>query len=185
MKQIDDSIWEIKELLSSSECLSIITEAKSNGFSIAKMQHLGRNNRETLLKSSTIIQKLCVRLADEIYKEESIAFQILCLNRILEIYQYQPGDFIVPHCDGPQEIEPSVLSSYTLVIYLNDSILGGDTVFPKRGIKISPQQGKAVLFKHSILHESIKVLEGTKYIARTDVAISNFNQTSKQQNPID
>ncbi len=169
MQQLDDGIWQIEELLSPSECVPLIAKAESMGFSIARMQNKGRNNRETFLNCSETIQMLCYRLAAEVSQEKSADFQIVRLGEILEIYRYQQGEFLTPHCDAPKEIEPCVWSSHTLVIYLSDKIQGGDTVFPKRGIRVSPQCGKTVLFKHSILHEVAEVFNGTKYISRTDV----------------
>ncbi|MBW4673643.1 MAG: 2OG-Fe(II) oxygenase [Desmonostoc geniculatum HA4340-LM1] len=79
--------------------------------------------------------------------------------------------FVAPHCDAPREISSNVWSNLALVVYLNDEFQGGETVFPQRGIKISPQLGKAVLFNHSILHEGAKVFKGLKYIIRTDIAL--------------
>jgi len=60
-----------------------------------------------------------------------------------------------------------------LIVYLNNDFQGGETVFSQLGIKITPQMGTAIMFNHSILHEGAKVLQGIKYIVRTDVSLKD------------
>ncbi len=57
------------------------------------------------------------------------------------------------------------------MIYLNEDFMGGAIRFLKQGIGIRPRAGEGILFKHSLLHEGEMVTEGTKYIARVEVAV--------------
>jgi prolyl 4-hydroxylase len=65
----------------------------------------------------------------------------------------------------------------TLLVYLNEPLAGGDTVFPNMGITITPKKGAASFFfnvdsrdsafpeLNASLHAGMPVLEGEKYIA--------------------
>ena len=61
----------------------------------------------------------------------------------------------------------------TLVFYLNDVIQGGETVFPRLGVKVHPRQGSMAFFRSidageiipDSLHAGAPVLAGEKWIA--------------------
>ena len=53
------------------------------------------------------------------------------------------------------------------MIYLNEDMIGGETKFNHHSIK--PATGKALIFKHELVHEGSKVIKGIKYVLRTDV----------------
>ena len=91
---------------------------------------------------------------------------------------YRPGQYFKPHPDyfEGESYNNHCLASgnrtYTLMIYLNDNIVGGETNFPKLNKSIKPEQGKAVIWENTIngvvqpdtLHEGSEVKEGSKYI---------------------
>ena len=61
---------------------------------------------------------------------------------------------------------------YTVIIYLNDDYIGGETVFPNLNKHIKPEKGKAILFKNidsngNIIKKSLhrgNPVTGVKYI---------------------
>jgi len=53
------------------------------------------------------------------------------------------------------------------MVYLNGGARGGETRF--ENVSITPEPGLALLFDHYLLHEGAEVIEGTKYVLRTDV----------------
>jgi prolyl 4-hydroxylase len=53
------------------------------------------------------------------------------------------------------------------MIYLNDAFEGGETKFNK--CSIEPATGKALIFRHELLHEGCPVITGIKYVLRTDI----------------
>ncbi len=63
------------------------------------------------------------------------------------------------------------------MVYLNDDFTGGETLFSK-GIRIAPQQGMALLFYHWQKHMGDEVLDGRKYVLRSDVMYSRPLPTS-------
>lgn len=78
--------------------------------------------------------------------------------------------------------DPTTYSRLTLLIYLNDSFTGGNTTFflpsSSPGIlearPVRPRTGTVCVFPHgaakgSLLHEGSGVLEGAKYVIRTEI----------------
>ncbi|MCA9067586.1 MAG: hypothetical protein KDA84_01600, partial [Planctomycetaceae bacterium] len=63
-----------------------------------------------------------------------------------------------------------------LMIYLNEDFTGGETSFddsysnePFDAFEVTPQTGMALCFAHHVHHKGEPVLEGRKYVLRTDV----------------
>ncbi len=53
------------------------------------------------------------------------------------------------------------------MIYLNGGARGGETRF--ENASVTPEAGLALIFDHYLLHEGAPVLEGQKYVLRSDV----------------
>ncbi len=51
---------------------------------------------------------------------------------------------------------------------LNEEFTGGSTDFDLVG-SVVPETGMALLFEHRVLHQGAPLLEGVKYVMRTDV----------------
>lgn len=102
----------------------------------------------------------------------------------LQVLHYQPGQHYVPHWDYfPPESASSadIIRSEkggqriaTFMIYLNTVPMGGETEFPRAGIKVAAVQGNACFFSYSnaegildplTLHSGNAVIEGEKWIA--------------------
>ena len=115
------------------------------------------------------------------------------LNRRWRLYKYGPGDTFKFHTDGAWPgsgldsdgnlvhdlHEGKRYSWLTFLIYLTDDFQGGETTFvPENGnqaeFKVKPKKGAVCCFLHgyhplSPLHQGELVMEGVKYVARTDV----------------
>ena len=96
----------------------------------------------------------------------------------LQVLHYKVGEEYKPHFDyfpaskinqntGGQRIA-------TVLIYLNDVPQGGETIFPKAGVSITPKKGAAAFFHYGnskgqvdrmSVHSSIPVLKGEKWVA--------------------
>lgn len=98
----------------------------------------------------------------------------------LQVLRYGPGAKNTPHFDflvpsNPANRESLARSGQrisTLVIYLNDVISGGETVFPEIGLSVSPKKGNAVYFEYTncqrqvdlkSVHAGAPVHEGEKW----------------------
>lgn len=96
----------------------------------------------------------------------------------LQILHYNQGEEYKAHYDffPDSKIDPAKGGQRvcTLLIYLNDVDDGGETIFPKLDLKISPKKGAALYFHYSnqkrqsdrlSLHSSVPVLKGEKWVA--------------------
>lgn len=96
----------------------------------------------------------------------------------LQVLNYGIGEEYKSHFDyfPPSKVDPEKGGQRvgTFLIYLNDVLAGGETVFPKAGVSIVPKKGSAVYFEYGnskgevdrmSLHSSIPVSEGEKWVA--------------------
>jgi prolyl 4-hydroxylase len=90
----------------------------------------------------------------------------------LQVLCYGPGQEYRPHFDALPNVSNQRIM--TLLVFLNDAYQGGETCFPKRGIRFRGKVGDALLFRNALpdgrpdpasLHAGAPVTSGTKYIA--------------------
>jgi prolyl 4-hydroxylase len=98
----------------------------------------------------------------------------------LQVLRYGPGARTTPHFDFLVPSNPANKASLarsgqrisTLIVYLNDVISGGETVFPELGLSVSAKKGNAVYFEYAntrnqvdyrSLHAGAPVAEGEKW----------------------
>jgi prolyl 4-hydroxylase len=119
----------------------------------------------------------------------------------LQVLRYGPGDSFAPHFDfllpsnahNSASIARSGQRISTLIVYLNDVPEGGETVFPKLGLSITPRRGNALYFEYTnshmqvdqlSLHAGAPVTRGEKWVvnkwmrARRFVSAAESERTS-------
>lgn len=176
IRKVKDGIWIVPNLLTSTECDFLLLKARENTFSKANnSEKYGRYNQETYLKNQGLLTLIRSRINNEILKSQEISFNFTETTEILEFYFYREGDFIKTHSDAPSKISDTLLTSHTLVIYLNDGFEGGETYFPDGELKLKAPKGGAVLFNQSLNHGGSIVSKGEKYILRLETFITKLN----------
>jgi hypothetical protein len=98
----------------------------------------------------------------------------------LVVLRYRPGEEYRPHRD---DLPPSALQAHrpdagqrcrTVCAYLAEVPAGGETDFPRRGVRVAPRAGRCVVFDHldaedwplaDSLHAGLPVREGEKWLA--------------------
>lgn len=116
---------------------------------------------------------------DTLHSPES-GWTAVGLNERLRILRYGPGTYFKPHYDGSyvrgREVGMDRMNETSFVtcqLYLNEGCKGGETRFlsPNEDMetKVTPKTGSILLFQHRLLHEGSPVIEGQKYVIRTDV----------------
>lgn len=98
----------------------------------------------------------------------------------LQVLHYRHGAEYKPHYDyfdPDQPGTPSILQRggqrlATVVMYLNQPVRGGGTVFPDLQLEVAPQKGHAVFFSYPAAHPSSQslhggapLIEGEKWVA--------------------
>jgi len=106
------------------------------------------------------------------------------LNPCFRVVRYSPGGFFFPHFDGGFQTSPTKTSLKTFMLYLNDSdeFKGGPTNFynsqqqhyekPRDENVIHryyPKTGSCLVFNHCLTHDGGILLEGEKWLLRTEV----------------
>ena len=99
----------------------------------------------------------------------------------LQVLRYVPGgqypphfDFLVPsNAASAQSIARSGQRISTLIVYLNDVLEGGETVFPEVGLSVVPRRGNGLYFEYTnsgsqvdprSAHGGARVTRGEKWI---------------------
>lgn len=104
--------------------------------------------------------------------------ELVCLNTHFRYSKYEHGMEFGKHRDGTNQDKNGYRSIITFNIFLNDEFEGGETdFFDDSGnliLSAKPKSGRAALFDGSILHCGNKVLNGCKYLLRTDVMLKTI-----------
>lgn len=143
-----------------------------------EIDHPARTSQGMFLsfhQNDPVVQAVEQRIADltQFPKENGEAIQIL---------RYAIGEEYKPHYDffdnvsvgGQTQLGRGGQRVASLLVYLKSPEQGGETTFPKKGIAISPEKGKALLFfsvnpngnvDYDTLHASVPVITGEKWVA--------------------
>jgi prolyl 4-hydroxylase len=90
----------------------------------------------------------------------------------LQILRYSPGQQYRNHFDYLPGVENQRVK--TALIYLNADFEGGETAFPRAGLRVKARKGNAILFRNTLPdgradpmseHAGLPVARGTKYVA--------------------
>lgn len=178
--QHSPSIWELQNFLSPRKCQDLIYFSELRGFEEAKVSFRSgaafakgiRNNYRLFYEDNTLAKELwnllhpyCPSMAD--------GATPMGLNERFRFYRYDKKQRFKRHIDGRVAYSDTLESRVTFMVYLNDNFEGGATVFDQH--HILPLTGKALCFIHEQKHESIPILDGTKYVLRSDVLYTKPN----------
>jgi hypothetical protein len=170
---LSDDIFLIDNFLSPTEAQLWIDATEAMGYTAAPvttargpvMRPDIRNNRRIMLDTPDRAEALWHRAAP--LMPDRTSWRPSGLNERLRFYRYDPGQRFAPHFDGYFARSSDERSFLTFIVYLNDGFEGGQTRF--EGVTVKPRIGTALCFRHHLLHEGAPVLEGRKYVLRSDV----------------
>jgi len=168
-------VFLIENFLSAQECDGYVDKYKNEPFEEAKVSVHGqqvmnkgvRNNDRLLLFDHDLADHLWHKIK-EFVPYDLGAYEALGLNEMFRVYKYSPGQRFRMHRDGTYHRNENECSFYSFLIYLNDDFKGGETAFRKLQT-ILPKKGMALVFRHPHRHEGKELLEGVKYVLRTDI----------------
>lgn len=177
----------LRNFLNNKECAHLISQATP------KLERSETINEETGGEGQIIDERTSqgmffdTRGSDSIIKriEERISHLTMMpvkYGEIIQVLRYEPGQEFKPHHDyfdsesigGKEALENGGQRMATLIMYLNSVEEGGETIFPKIDLKITPKKGNAVLFYNChpngkedplTLHGGAPVVKGNKWIA--------------------
>jgi len=173
IESLSEYAFYIDNFLSTEECDEYIRLSESLGYGIAAINNAGiqqvvteiRNNDRVIYDSYELAEIIWRKIKDYL-PDNFDGFSIKGLNERFRFYRYDTKQVFRWHRDGSyrRNNEESKLS---LIIYLNEDFVGGETGF--RQFKITPKTGRVTVFKHELLHEGSLLKSGRKYVMRTDV----------------
>jgi predicted 2-oxoglutarate/Fe(II)-dependent dioxygenase YbiX len=178
-------LWTVSDLFSPEECATILNSASTHEWFPATVNRAEGRAVDAKLRDSTTAVLRDSALADDLYQRVKphvparmtaelgnrgrVAMDVAGVHVPVRIYRYERGQQFGPHQDqcylGPNDTR----SLLTLMVYLNDDFRGGETDFPEQSRTIVPKTGMALLFQHMLLHAGKPVIEGSKYVLRSDV----------------
>lgn len=181
-----NDIFVIHDFLTPAECQYYITGSEATGYGDAPvttprgfvMRKDIRNNDRVMIDDPALAAGLFERLLPFLppnFRE----WLPVGINERFRYYRYTAGQKFEWHFDGAYARDNGEMSKYTFMIYLNEECTGGETLFnlnkyggvrdEDASLRIVPATGKALLFRHDVLHTGAVVLSGMKYVLRTDV----------------
>jgi prolyl 4-hydroxylase len=164
----------IEDFWSTEKCDEYILKSEDKGYEVASVQtdngprvvdHI-RNNNRVLHKDFGLAEEIWRTLQSHVPNTIGDS-EAIGLNELFRFYRYQPGQQFRKHRDQSYIRNSQEASYYTLMIYLNDDFKGGETTF--NDLIVSPKKGTALIFYHYLEHAGTEVIEGTKYVLRTDI----------------
>ena len=164
VEQSDYNIEEIDNFLTDEECEKIIEMTKgkltpSHVYTDVKDLNITENRKSEqcwfddnipFIKRISDKIKEYTKMSDNYYEQ-------------LQVVNYGPGGFFVPHydaCDGDEKYCKRMNKDkgpryITFLVYLNDNFEGGETIFPVINKLVKPKKGKAVIFKNVDINGNI------------------------------
>lgn len=174
MITLSKDIFLIENFWSGTLCDEFIRKSEAKGYDVATVEtergpryvdHV-RNNNRVLHKDYDLANHLWNQVQP--YAPKSVgASHAIGLNELFRFYKYSPGQQFKTHRDQSYIRNSEEASYYTFMIYLNDGFKGGETKFDN--VVVAPSKGAALIFYHYLEHEGREVIEGTKYVLRTDI----------------
>lgn len=176
----------LRNFLNQKECDHLIAEAESR---LERSDVIDEESGGGIIDDARTSQGMFFenRGSDPVIRriEEKISHLTLMpvnYGETIQVLRYSPGQEFKPHHDyfdhesvgGKEALENGGQRMATLIMYLNSTEDGGETVFPEVGLKIIPKKGNAILFYNCqpdgkedplTLHGGAPVKQGTKWIA--------------------
>ena len=175
-----DLIFVLRTFFSPEECAAWIAQSEQAGYEEATITTAAgfvmdkdvRDNARLIVDDVDLAGRLWQR-AEPFLPRRIRSWQACGFNERFRFYRYDPGQKFAPHWDGSFYRDNGEESRLTFMVYLNDDFTGGETRFyldngmPR--LEVKPERGMALVFVHRQLHEGAPVVEGRKYVLRTDV----------------
>ncbi len=176
--------WTVPGVLSPAECDAYVERYEAGEPAVAPIilrSGVGvdpevRNNTRVMWDDAAEADGLLARVqarmqaAGERFPARYKGGALTGANPRLRVYRYGPAERHGSHWDTEVELPGGRVTRITLVVYLNEDFVGGETEFPELDARVRPQRGMALVFQHRVLHRACEVERGAKYVLRTDVA---------------
>ena len=169
--------WTVDDALPADECAAYIHKFERGAAEVAPIvgadgrsvvELATRNNTRVMWDDPAEADALLARVRARV-PERLSGLVLAGANPRLRVYRYAEGQRHGAHWDTVVELGEGRRSMLTLVFYLNEGFVGGETDFVELGARVAPRTGRALLFQHRVMHRASEVQAGEKFVLRTDV----------------
>ena len=183
-----EQIFTIPGAFTEEEAASLVSRAESQGFELQTSRgpaygEAERHHYRLSFDDATYAAGLWNTLRRSLESLRVKGRGPVGLNENIRIYKYLGGDVFGKHIDGSNATALG-RTEYTLLVYLTgreEGLEGGETVFYSLSevevLRVTPQAGMALVHRHGhgrcLLHESLPVRKGVKYVLRSDVVFEH------------
>ncbi|KAG2387655.1 hypothetical protein C9374_001249 [Naegleria lovaniensis] len=205
LKEVEnyDRCFCIDAILSTDECEQLIQATEQLGYQDIDQEYLKeyRNSQRVLVISKKLANLLWARIVPfmQLSDYEGVKpygfdnkgkWKPIGINECLRFNKYSEGTFFKPHMDAQFIRNDNEKSIFTVLIYLDDtkygtnllkkvSMNGSNNVMSFRTLGcIAPKRGTAAIFNHDLYHEGNTVLNGSKYVLRTELIFRRVDSTN-------
>lgn len=175
LNAISENVLTIDSFLTEEECQNFILQAEKIGFTFADVNTGSRRELLTNIRNNERVDYTSPELAEQWWQKLSSdklpaieGMKAVGVSPYFRFYKYSPDQKFNMHKDGRQNIDGNT-TMFTLLVYLNQDYVGGNTKFRQDDLSISAEAGKALIFEHHLWHQGDKILQGTKYVLRSDI----------------
>jgi hypothetical protein len=175
-----DEIFVIRGFLTAEECSSFVARSERAGYDAATITTAAgfvmateiRDNARLIVDDKSLADGLWQR-ARQFLPQNIGDWRAVGFNERFRFYRYDSAQKVAPHFDGYFRRNDNERSQLTFMVYLNAEFTGGETKFYNEErelhLTVNPECGMALGFVHLQLHEGAPVINGRKYVLRTDV----------------
>jgi prolyl 4-hydroxylase len=193
---------EYPGFLTDAECDAVVEAAKQKGLKKSTLYELnGEPSYDATIRNSE--QAWLYPEDDDVAADVAavVAAKVAALTGLpvshqeaVQVVHYTAGGLYKPHYDALRAWGPfgGIFDRnprlYTVLVYLTDDFVGGETHFPRIGYTVKPEKGKAVLFQNvtrmfggrikASQHGGNPVESGEKWIANVWVGVAPPNGAS-------
>ena len=169
-------IIHYKNVFSEEECKKIINLSDKQGFKDSRVvESISGKLKNTDHRTSTQWNDKFNDCSFVSLRLSELTGQHIDNLEALQILKYEEGQQYKNHCDFFNHKKIHLTENdriATFLLYLNEDFSGGETNFPKIGVKIKAHTGSVVYFEYSYtpkinkqtLHAGMPVTDGVKYI---------------------
>lgn len=190
----------LDNVFTKEECEDLIAQTEARTYKPALINMGGgrevyvpeaRNNDRCMIDSFEQGNEIFRRIAEFVPKEWTMGtpgkhtrtYKAVTVNERMRFLRYIKGQKFEPHFDGCYARENGERSFITVQLYLNEGMTGGSTRFldesETKFADVNPKTGSVLVFQHDILHAGMEVLDGVKYVVRSDIMYAPVEQAAQ------
>jgi hypothetical protein len=173
----------IENVFSEIECNNLIKLSENNGYYSLNIDEYDINYRSGFrsiiynISFAKTLEEAIINYIPQTYNN----MKYNSINPQFRYLKYDNSGHFNRHSDHPYSTN-KIISTITILIYLNNNYEGGYTTFykdinDKKGIIIIPKIGMICLMDQTIGHEVPELKKGIKYIIRTELMYTLNNKS--------